>query len=244
MDAILDDDLRGFEDLLSLLPPTDPLDSQLSALTQQPTVSTTTTLTATPTSTRSFVEPLLQTNSAVPITTASKPPPLKVSTPDFKIPLVPSNSRIKKRTQIVRPYKILTANTPVSTSQYPRTIRRQPLHPTELNTKLHIQLERERYINSNSNPGFDMDLNYALNPLINRFKLEAYHPIKKMYSITNSLLEYQKIYVPAKYLTAKLQTPQLDEYTKPIQRSHIHETHQIRELKKQIQNLKKKITNL
>ena len=83
------------------------------------------------------------------------------------------------------------------------TIRRQPLHPTELNTKLHIQLERERYINSNSNPGFDMDLNYALNPLINRFKLEAYHPIKKMYSITNSLLEYQKIYVTAKYLTAK-----------------------------------------
>ena len=32
-----------------------------------------------------------------------------------------------------------------------------------------------------------------------------------MYSITNSLLEYQKIYVPAKYLTAKLQTPQLDD---------------------------------
>ena len=61
-----------------------------------------------------------------------------------------------------------------------------------------------------------------------------------MYSITNSLLEYQKIYVPAKYLTAKLQTPQLDEYTKPIQRSHIHETHQIRELKTQIQNLKTK----
>ena len=92
------------------------------------------------------------------------------------------------------------------------TIRRQPLHPTELNTKLHIQLERERYINSNSDPGFDMDLNYALNPLFNRFKLEAYHPIKKN-SLTNSLLEYQKIYVPAKYLTAKLQNPQLDDYT-------------------------------
>ena len=60
------------------------------------------------------------------------------------------------------------------------TIRRQPLHPTELNTKLHIQLEKERYINSNSNPGFDMDLNYALNPLINRFKLEAYHLIKNV----------------------------------------------------------------
>ena len=120
------------------------------------------------------------------------------------------------------------------------TIRRQPLHPTELNTKLHIQLERERYINSNSNPGFDMDLNYALNLLINRFKLEAYHPIKKMYSITNSLLEYQKIYVPAKYLTAKLQTPQLDDYTEQIQRSHIHKTHQIRELNKQIHNLKTK----
>ena len=70
MDATLDDDLRGFEDLLSLLPPTDPLDSQISALTQQPNVSTTTTPTAKPTSTRSFVEPLLQTNSAVPITTA------------------------------------------------------------------------------------------------------------------------------------------------------------------------------
>ena len=71
------------------------------------------------------------------------------------------------------------ANMPVSTSQYPMTIRRQPLHPTELNTKLQIQLESKRYINSNSNPDFDMDLNYALNPLINRFKLEAYHPIKK-----------------------------------------------------------------
>ena len=135
MDATLDDDLRGFEDLLSLLPPTDPLDSQISALIQQPTVSTTTTPTAKTTSTRSFVEPLLQTNSAVPITTASNPRPLKVSPPDFKIPLVPSNSRIKKRTQILKPYKILTANTTVSTSQYPMTIRRQPLHPTELNTK-------------------------------------------------------------------------------------------------------------
>ena len=61
-----------------------------------------------------------------------------------------------------------------------------------------------------------------------------------MYSITNSLLEYQKIYVPAKYLTAKLQTPQLDGDTEQIQRSHIHETHQIRELKKQVHNLKTK----
>ena len=144
MDATLDKDLRDFEDLLSLLPPTDPLDSQISALTQQPTVSTTTTPFAKPTSTRSFVEPLLQTNSAVPITIASKPPHLKVSPPDFKIPLVTSNSKIKKRTHIIRPYKILTANTPVSTSQYPMTIRRQPLQPTELDTKLHIQLERER----------------------------------------------------------------------------------------------------
>ena len=83
------------------------------------------------------------------------------------------------------------------------TIRRQPLHPTELNTKLNIQLEKEHYINFNSNSGFDM------NPIINRFKLEAYHPIKKWYSITNSLLEYQKIYVPAKYLTAKLQNPRV-----------------------------------
>ena len=49
-----------------------------------------------------------------------------------------------------------------------------------------------------------------------------------MYSITNSLHEYQKIYVPANYLTAKLQTAQLDEYTEQIQRSHIHETNQIR----------------
>ena len=177
MDATLDDDLRGFEDLLYFLPPTDPLDSQISALTQQPTVSTTTTPTATPASTRSFVEPLPHTTSAVPIATASKPPPLKVSPPDFKIPLVPSKSRIKKRTQIV------TANTPVSASQYPMIIRRQPLQPTELNTKLHTQLEKERYIIPNSDPGFDMDLNYALNPLINRFKLEAYHPIKNVLNI-------------------------------------------------------------
>ena len=61
-----------------------------------------------------------------------------------------------------------------------------------------------------------------------------------MYPITNSLLEYQKIYVPAKYLTAKLQIPQLDVYTEQIQRSHIHETHQIRKLKKQMHNLKTK----
>ena len=134
MDATLDDDLRGFKDILSLLPPTDPLDSQISALTQQPTVSTTTTPTATPASTRSFVVPLPHTTSAVPIATASKPPPLKVLPPNFKLPLVTSNFRIKKRTQIVRPYKILTANTPVSTSQYLMTIRRQPLHPNELNT--------------------------------------------------------------------------------------------------------------
>ena len=60
------------------------------------------------------------------------------------------------------------------------TIRQQPLHPTELNTKLQFQLEKERYIYSKSNPGFDMDLNYALNPLIIRFNLEAYHPIKNV----------------------------------------------------------------
>ena len=126
MDATLDDELRGFKDLLSLLPPTDPLDSQLSAPFQQSTVSTTMTPTATPTSTRSFVVPLPHTTSAVPIATASKPPPLKVSPPDFKIPLVPSNSRIKKRTQIVRPYKILT---PVSTSQYPTPLGDSPYTP-------------------------------------------------------------------------------------------------------------------
>ena len=90
------------------------------------------------------------------------------------------------------------ANTPVSVSQHPMTIGRQPSHPTELNTQLHIQLDRERHINSNTNPGFDMDLNYALSSLITRFKLEAYHPINKMYSITYFLLWYQKIYLPAK----------------------------------------------
>ena len=95
MDATLDEDLRDFEDLLSLPPPTDALDSQISALTQQPTVSTTTTLTATPTSTRSFVEPLLQTNSAVPITTASKPPPLKVSPLISKYPWFPRIPKLK-----------------------------------------------------------------------------------------------------------------------------------------------------
>ena len=35
----------------------------------------------------------------------------------------------------------------------------------------------------------------------------------------------------------KITNPQLDDYTEQIQRSHIHETHQIRELKKQIHNL-------
>ena len=175
MDATLDEYLRSFEDLLSLLPPINPLDSQLSAPTQQPTVFTTMTPTATPTSTRSFIVPQSHTTPAIPIATALKPPPLKISPPDIKITLVLSNSRIKKRTQIVRPYMILTANTPVSASQYQMTLRRQPLHPT----KLHTQLERERYIISNSNPVFDMDLIYALNPLINLFKLEDYHPIRK-----------------------------------------------------------------
>ena len=128
MDATLDDELRGFDNLLFLLPPIDPLDS---TLTRQPTVFTTTTPAATPASTRSFVVPLPHTTSAVPIATASKPPSLKVSHPNFKIPLVPSNSRFEKRTQVVRPYKILTANTPVLVSQHPMTIRRQPLHPTD-----------------------------------------------------------------------------------------------------------------
>ena len=48
MDATLDDDLRGFEDLLSLLPPTDPwtrrfqhsLNQQLFLLLQPPVVET------------------------------------------------------------------------------------------------------------------------------------------------------------------------------------------------------------
>ena len=100
MDATLDDDLRGFEDLLSLLPPTDPLESQLSALIQQPTVSTTMTPTATPTSTRSFVEPLLQINSAVPIATASKPPPLKVSPLISKYPWLPRILELKSEPRL------------------------------------------------------------------------------------------------------------------------------------------------
>ena len=78
MDAPLDDDLRGFEDVLSLLPPTDPLDSQLSATTQQPTVSTTITPTATPTLTRSFVIPLSHTTPVVPLATALNSSSLKV----------------------------------------------------------------------------------------------------------------------------------------------------------------------
>ena len=52
-------------------------------------------------------------------------------------------------------------------------VRRQPLHSTELNSELHIQLDKEHHIYSNINPGFDMDLNYALNPQVNYFKLEA-----------------------------------------------------------------------
>ena len=100
MDATLDDDLRDFEDLISLLPPTDPLDSQISALTQQPTVSTTTTPTAKPTSTRSFVEPLLQTNSAVPITTASPPPPLKCHPLILKYPWIPRIPKLKSEPRL------------------------------------------------------------------------------------------------------------------------------------------------
>ena len=86
-----------------------------------------------------------------------------------------------------------------------------------------------------------MDLNYAVNPLINRFKLDAYHSIRKVYSITNSLLDHQKLYVSANYLTAKIQTLQLDEYTKQIQRRYIDEIHQVRELRKLLHLLKVKI---
>ena len=100
MDATLDDNLRDFEDLLSLLPPTDPLDSQISALTQQPTVSTTTTPTAKPTSTRSFVEPQLQTNSAVPINTASQPPPLKTAPLISKYPWFPRIPKLKSEPRL------------------------------------------------------------------------------------------------------------------------------------------------
>ena len=152
--------------------------------------------------------PLPNTTSAVPITTTLKPPPpLKFLPPHFKIPLVPSNSLIEKRTQIVRPYKILTANTPVSFSQHQLRVQRQPLHSTELNIKFNIQLDRESHINFNKSLGLDMELNYAWNPLIKRFKLEAYHSLKKTYSITHSLFEYQKKIISAKYLTAKIQTP-------------------------------------
>ena len=92
------------------------------------------------------------------------------------------------------------------------TVRRQPFHPCELNSRLHIQLDRERHSSSNTSPGLAMDLKYALNSVNNRFKLEAYHPIRKMYAITKSLIDYQKLYVPVRYLTAKMQ-PQLDEYS-------------------------------
>ena len=95
MEATIDDDLRDFEDLFSLLPQTDPLDSQLSAPTQQPTVSITTTPTAAPASARSFVVPLSHTTSAVQIATASKPPPLKVSPPNFKYPWFPQILELK-----------------------------------------------------------------------------------------------------------------------------------------------------
>ena len=103
IDSTLDDDLRGFQELLSLFPGIDPLDLQPSTSTPQPTNSTTTAPTTTTASTRSFTVPLPNTTSAVPIATISKPPHLKISPPHFKMPLVSSNSRNEKRTQIVRP---------------------------------------------------------------------------------------------------------------------------------------------
>ena len=99
------------------------------------------------------------------------------------------------------------------------TVRRHPLHPSELNSKLHVQLDNERHIAPNTNQRFDIDLNDALNPLMkrfkleayhkimNRFKLEAYHTIRKLYSIKNSLLDQQKLYVMVKYLVAIVQIP-------------------------------------
>ena len=138
------------------------LDSQGSTPTQQATTSITTASATTPASTRSFTVPLPNTASAVPIAAKSKPPPLKIPPPYFNIPLVPSKSRIEKRTEIVR------SNTPVSDSPHLMTGRRQPVHPTELNSKLSVHLDKERHINSNANQGFDMDLINALNPLINR----------------------------------------------------------------------------
>ena len=82
------------------------------------------------------------------------------------------------------------------------TNRRQPLHSSELNSKLHLQMNNELHA-SNTNPGFDIDLNDALNPLMNRFKLEAYHTIRKLYSIKNSPLDHQKLYVTGEVFNCK-----------------------------------------
>ena len=68
---------------------------------------------------------------------------------------------MEKRTQIVRVFKALTADSPLPEYTKLLTVRRQPLNPTQVSGKLHVQLKEENHINVTTNRGFDMDLNYA-----------------------------------------------------------------------------------
>ena len=147
----------------------------------------------------------------------------------FTIPKVKHSNGIQKRKAIIRPFKIL----PCSTRQHldsETIIVHKSANSLELETKIAIQVKKEQNLNPRKPPNFDTCLNYAVSPFINRFKIETYHPYQNgnsAYHLVNPQLPHQHICVPAAFITAQMQTPNLDPYMDQVQKNCISDLNRI-----------------
>ena len=96
------------------------------------------------------------------------------------------------------------------------------------------QLQKEK--NTRDDPTFDKELNFAMLPLIIRFKIDYINVCKIRTILSRNLV----LKVPLKFIMAQLQTSTLDDYTKTIHRSRISDFHRMRELKKHVIKLIKR----
>ena len=123
----------------------------------------------------------------------------------------------------------------------------QSANSLELESKIAIQIKKEQNLSPRKPPNFDTNLNYALSPFINRFKIDTYHPYQNgngAYRLVNAQLPHQHICVPAAFVTAQMQTPILDSYTDQVQKNYINDLNRINQMLKTITVLREKNKDL
>ena len=140
---------------------------------------------------------------------------------NFKIPNVKTSNGVQKRKTIFRSFKIFPSSSTSQNLDSETVIVHQSANSLELESKIAIQVKKEQNLNPRKPPIFDTSLSYALSPFINQFKIETYHPNQNgngAYRLVNPQLLNQHICVSAAFITAQMQTPNLDYYTDQVQK--------------------------